>query len=431
MKKFLMVLLHLLGFPALIGVIVWQTMPMITAGISYGIMVFGGVILTVAFALIYFLIVLIMAKRKKKTVYRQTFVAIITSVAFLCGLWVVVDIAAPSLLAKATSSTVWYEDVTDDFQSRADVNKALLDEFITRNYKNKTLPQTLTKAEYIEQGFANEDVQNLIKSHFQSIDKDGYQTFFPGPWVDMANDSRLTIPVLINLLLNEREEEGMPFPLYDAATGKVADGPVCWSILDILGSPMEISLEMLKGYSFIIDVNEVQAIIKEVSDDLAAALKEEEVLGSPIYLGVNGGKGVIILTPSNQERGVLDYQSMAWLDSNGLLFLVVSIMSIRKFFLIWAGIMAVSVYAIGLLRKQNGNKEVADDERFSDPRINPYANPNFALEKAELGKFNYNPDSYFVLDGMKSPNYAAMSMQLNRDRMENVYKQYNVSDFNE
>ena len=83
MKKILIVILHLLGFPALIGLITYNSIDMIKGGISYGVFLFVGIIVTVLFALIYFLVVGIMAKSAKKknkqNIYRQTFVAMILS----------------------------------------------------------------------------------------------------------------------------------------------------------------------------------------------------------------------------------------------------------------------------------------------------------------------------------------------------------------
>ena len=127
MKTALKIILHLAGFPLLIALIVVFTLPVIQAGITYGVMVFVGLIVTVVMALIYYLVFFLMAKRGKKTIYQQTIVSIIVAVACLGGLWLAIDAFLPDVLADATSKTIFYEDLADDYKARAEVNKNLLD----------------------------------------------------------------------------------------------------------------------------------------------------------------------------------------------------------------------------------------------------------------------------------------------------------------
>jgi hypothetical protein len=102
----------------------------------------------------------------------------------------------------------------------------------------------------------------------------------------------------------------------------------------------------------------------------------EDITGSPIFLGIDGVS--IQLVPSNQSRGVLDYQSMGWLNSNGLLYIIVMLFSTRKLFLIWAAVLVVTNFMIGLLRgmgKELKDKEVKTSHQQAGS--SPYARPNY------------------------------------------------------
>ena len=72
MKKALQVILHILGFPALIALVVLINLPIIKGGISYGVMVFVGVIVAAVMALIYYIAFICVVKSKKKSILKQT-----------------------------------------------------------------------------------------------------------------------------------------------------------------------------------------------------------------------------------------------------------------------------------------------------------------------------------------------------------------------
>lgn len=395
MKKALQIILHILGFPALIGLIVYNSFEMIKDGISYGVFVFIGIIITVLFALIYFLVIGIMAKRAKRknkqNIYRQTFVAMILSFVMLGGFWIGLDLGIPDFLADATSNTIYYEDLADNYYARSIVNKELLDEYIKRNVANGNLKSTSLE-EYQAQGVRNEEVANLLKIHFKSIDKAGYVTF-SGPNIDLALADRMTISVLVHLLLDVREIPETEYYLYDKKTKEVDTSHVDWNILDMLGAPMDIvEIQMLgeEGYNeFIEGLGDTGEAVKLLAPN-AKAFREfisgivngivpgimQNITGSPIYIGFNDVK--LQLVPSNESRGVLDYQSMAWLDSNGLVYAIVMLFSTRKFFLIFAGWMVLSNFIIGMLRgmgeelkAKNIKKDNSNQYRQSRP-YNPY-----------------------------------------------------------
>lgn len=423
MKKFLLVLLHLIGFPLLIGVVVWKSMPIIQAGMSYGIFVFGGIILTCVFALIYYLAYIILAKGKK-SIYRQTLTLSLIAVIMLGAFWGVLDIAAPDLLSDATSGTIFYEDLTDDYEARVEVNKELLDVYIQRNVANGTL-SALTEEEYLEQGYANEEVQELLTQHFKSIDAGGYKTF-DAPWIDLANSDRLTMGVLVHLILDERVlEQEYPFPMYNEQEQKILEDPVNWSVLDMMGKPMDFEIAFIKDLGII--AIGAQGVVNNFLKSVSGALEDEVLLGSPIFIKLDAAAGKISLIPSNEIRGVLDYQSMAWLDSNGLIYLLCSVLGMRKYFLIFAGVILVTTYLIGLLRaslEKEDKKEIGLDSRAS-----MFADPQFKVERNRVALFNAQQESYFALsDPNAQYDYAAMQLKLMQDRERGVARKYTAEE---
>ena len=180
----------------------------------------------------------------------------------------------------------------------------------------------------------------------------------------MANSSRLTIPTLVHLLLDERELENVDYYLYDEALKEVKTDPVMWNVLDMLGKPMDISMDiegLLSGMEGFEGLSGMVPVLFGAIYKPAASLTES-LLGSPIY--VTYADKTITLTPSNESRGVLDYQSMAWLDSNGLLYAVVTLISVRNIFLIFAIWIILLNFAIGMLRGMGKeHKKVKYDEK--------------------------------------------------------------------
>ncbi|NLL56645.1 MAG: hypothetical protein GX242_05490 [Clostridiales bacterium] len=419
MKKALIIILHILGFPALLGYLTYKSIDMIKGGLSYGVFVFVGLIVTLLFALIYFLVIGIMAKKakkkNKKNIYRQTFVAMILSFCLLGGLWIGLDLGIPNFLKDATSSTIFYEDLADNYYARSVVNKELLNEYIKRNVENGNL-SSATLEEYQKQGVKNEEVANLIKVHFASIDKDGYATF-KGPNIDFALSDRMTIAVLVHLLLDTRKISDQEYHLYDAKTKDVVTDPVEWNILDMLGEPMDIAdIELLGDEGYKDFLNSLPAAAKGVlqlaapngeafrkfitntvnGENLKGVLPRmtEGITGSPIFIGIDGV--TIQLVPSNQSRGVLDYQSMGWLNSNGLVYAIVMLFSTRKLFLIWAAVLVVTNFLIGMLRGMGAELKEKEEQmqKEAQPATNPYMRAGYgAYPGVTYGSVAYPPSS--------------------------------------
>jgi len=346
MKKGLQVLLHILGFPAMLAVIAIVSVPIIADGMSYGIMVFVGLIVAVLMTVIYYVCFAIITKSKKKSKTKQTISLVLTVFFILCFFWIVVDIALPNFFADATSDTIYYEDIIDDYAARAAVNKALMDEYVRRNYMNGNLGGKVHSLEdeeeieelekYQKEGIKNDEVKKLLTIHFASIDGNGYATFTQ-PWISLATSDRLTIPTLIHLLLDERKFEELSDELYADAVEGLSRDPLKWkwNVLDMMGEDMALPMET----SFNGPIKIIGGVVAPLT---------EAIVGSPLIISANDES--IILIPSNEARGVLDYQSMAWLNANGLIYAIVTLMVTRKFFFIFGAFMIFSNFAIGMLR---------------------------------------------------------------------------------
>ncbi len=489
-KKALIIAINLLGFPLLVLLVSINLKHIIEQGKSYGIYVYAGLILTVVFALLYYVIMFKMMKRKKKSPIKQGIILALVAMLSLTGLWVAIENLAPNLLLGATSGTIYMEDLLEDYNSRADINKSLLDDFIYVNtYGNDNLVylhtkksednpnilvfklsekeagielrndlETLRKEErydeyheaivnwnlarkaayenYSKKGYASEQVKLLEAKTFASINDDGYVTF-KGPWIDMANGGRLTIPALIHLLLDYRDLAGRDLP--SIRNGELATGKVKWGVLDMMGPPAGISkmefkdvlkaereslrragnLTPEKEEDFNKRINNAQyANVREVPamampiellgdpalSDLLVGDKEhmelsaiasdlihfverlithEKVVGAPIYVGIDTERGELHLISSNVSRGTLGYQNAAWFNANGLTFMLSSVFSIRRLFLIFSGIIGLISISTGLIKQGKLHCEEEYEKKLQEINSNEEVNDAEFLENTD------------------------------------------------
>ena len=116
-------------------------------------------------------------------------------------------------------------------------------------------------AKYTSEGYKNKEVQSIIARDgkyniYDGLNLSGYESWV-GPWVDLANDSRMTIPVVLNLVLGQRtsvqtgDSKGKPketdvgtremqtvvheYPWYNPTTCKVEMLELGWTVLDMMG----------------------------------------------------------------------------------------------------------------------------------------------------------------------------------------------------
>ncbi|MDR2267452.1 MAG: hypothetical protein LBE09_07750 [Christensenellaceae bacterium] len=375
----LKVFAYVLGFPVLMAYTVYQSMFVIydsnvgTDNTTYMPYVFAGLLVMVVIWLLYLLVALItgmITKRRKtaRSAYIGTTVLVIASVILTTGVWFALDKYLPPILSSATSNTIHYSDLEEDYADRAYLHSEMLHDFIEMNIANARLDPA--KAEtYRSEGYQNEDVQKLIKESFQSIDNDAYRNW-PGPLINLADGSRLTIPVLIHLLFDERAAPSKPFTNYvgEGRGEENKDAPIKWAILDMQQDVMSLDLNLndllgdltgivmfvsegyfTEDYTGTIPIDDIMA-------SLATALADENVLGAPIYIDmklINAETGVIQikLVPNSETRGVFDYKRMAWFDSNYLIVAIISIFPLRNAFYIFGVFVAISSLAIGIIRK--------------------------------------------------------------------------------
>lgn len=388
MKKAIRIICHILGYPLLIALVLWATWPVMKNGGSYGIMAFVGLIVALVVTLVYYIAYICLVANKKKSKTSQTLTLVLVVFFSLCGLWIIADAALPDVLADAASHTIFYEDLVDNYQARADVNKMLLDEYIERNYLVGNLPdkparlpgekakltddEKKTLANYQKKGMRDKSVKELLTIQFASIDKNGYVTFV-APYIDMANGGRLTIPTLVHLLTDERTYEHVDYALYDKAAKEIKKDPVMWNILDMMGKPMDMELALLE------EIPILSVAIPLLNPYVMTAT--EKILGSPISLSVNGK--TLSLIPSNEARGVLDYQSMAWLNSNGAVYGITGLMATRNLFLIFAFWIILLTFIEGAAR--------GTGEEQRRPNTADYTPDGQRISRVASGTFSYEP----------------------------------------
>ncbi|HQC54416.1 MAG TPA: hypothetical protein PKX91_01665 [Clostridia bacterium] len=409
MKTVLKIFLFVIGFPALIALTVISSLTVFKEGNSYGFWVFIGLILAAVFFLAYLITFIVTEVKNKKSgtrkVAKKGLVAlVIVAFIFTSGLWFVIDVLLPGILDDATSGTLLFDDVRENYEDQAKVNAELLNKFITINYNNGNLDKNVSLSTYLEEGYKNERIKTLIHTNFTNIDQNGYASYTAtGPWIGLADGKRMTIPVLIHLLFNERDiKKDLPYllkydyipkevtvtikdedgniitqdpdgysPYYNLEEREDPEGGVTWTVLDMDGNPMEIKIgELLEGTglsSFII------GIIKgdtgtSIINTLRNIVADENVLGAPIYISIHvdevePSNTALVLGPSNTSRGMLGYKNSAWLNSNHLLFAVISIFPARIWLLIWGAMVVATSVTIGVI---NINSTKADDEGVED-----------------------------------------------------------------
>lgn len=224
LSKIFEIILHVLGFPLLLLVVTIVSMISLKGGAGYGLPIFVGMILTIVLGGVYYLAYFILTRQEKKRReklkgkieecerkglarpsdpgIRTGIVLAIVAVCTLAGLWGAVDNLLPNAIAGATSNTVYWEDLSDNWEARGEVHEELLETFITRSFYAGNL-KSKSLNDYLKEGITNKEVKELINKEFASIDKNGYATYV-GPSIDLAQKNRMTIPALVHLLLDNR-----------------------------------------------------------------------------------------------------------------------------------------------------------------------------------------------------------------------------------
>lgn len=134
---------------------------------------------------------------------------------------------------------------------------------------------------YTDMGYSSEEVKSLVArdgkyNMYDSLNLSGYESWV-GPWVDLANDSRMTIPVVLNLVLGQRpsvqtgDQKGGPknnpdetrvmqpnlhlYPWYNPTTCKVEMIEVGWTVLDMMGDGYTYNPDKIDGMDVTLPVD--------------------------------------------------------------------------------------------------------------------------------------------------------------------------------
>ncbi len=248
-------------------------------------------------------------------------------------------------------------------------------------------------------------INELIAIQYQSINANGYASF-SDPWIGFATGSRMTIPCLLHLLLDKRtvdpddidkldsptvtyheDEEGnivideVLLAVYDENTYGITLKPLSWTVLDMLGENQEFSLgsglkgALVDGVGGMVEedyredftelvLGLVDDIVESVPMTLTLLVADERVLGSEVYVDFDFDSGNLALVPADTEQGIvmsrqskelqgraaLDYMKMAWLNSNGLLYAIVMLLSVRTWFIYASAWIALMMLLDGCMR---------------------------------------------------------------------------------
>ena len=140
------------------------------------------------------------------------------------------------------------------------------------------------------------------------------------------------------------------------------------AIEDLLG-PRTLGA-LLQDVNFIINLalgmGEVQLV-----DGILQAVTEvimEATGGSGLYLNLcvnDAGDLEIAISPTNVEVGMHGYQYMTWMESNNLLFAVISVMSLREWLYIFGAVSVLMAFAAGMCReiKARVRKDIEDNAK--------------------------------------------------------------------
>lgn len=371
----------------MLGLVIWESWDMIMDNITYGFWPWAGVVVTALLLVVFTIIVLITGRKAKKAttvkkVRRGTAVMVVSSVLLTAGVWGAIDVFLPDILSDATSGTIKYTDLIENYEGESEYFADMLDEFITMNVANGNLSE-YTLEEYLAMGFTQE-VSDLIDNQYYSQHRVGYTVINAnGPWLTLADSDRMTIAAVVHLVINQRD-----YSYIDEETGEtmyknekyqvMVDGEyydVTWTILDMT-NPITLDLTSLLGdYSDILSlvdsafagVGGLDALTEALHDVLYEGIASEEVAGDAIniYFDLDGEDGFmgLIIDNTTEERGVFDYMHTAWFQSNGLLIAVTHLYATRHIIYFFAGIVAILALMLGFMRESQYKANFVDDKK--------------------------------------------------------------------
>lgn len=296
--------------------------------------------------------------KKKGNLKGMAFKLAIIPIAVIIGLMGIIDIAMPSLLKDATSGTILYEDVVDDYQG---VHEQLEDRF----NKFKEINGLGENVKFSDKAF-----QNVFNPIFESMDQ-AYNAFDKLA-IEMALDG--STDDLVNKLLDGR------FPLDVAITLMLATAPgngnnhnqnIFTTIkdnMDLIGNGlMSVILDLVGGNEA--DLNELldTILVEKTYDGISWNILQ--ILGTnPLDASANPNAAIYResvdefgFTTQEYMGACLGYQDMAWLNGLPMMFFI-PLMQLRPILYLFAALLAIfavaQYYAAEIYAKKN-DKEVS------------------------------------------------------------------------
>ena len=159
--------------------------------------------------------------------------------------------------------------------------------------------------------------------------------------------------------------QGTPMNIELALGSIVINEETGETVGDLIGS-----LKDVLGGAFESIATQLVPVLTVLNDAVAS----DALAGTPIYIGLDltefletGNLGLNI-SSTVQARGMWDYKKSAWLNSNHLLFAVISVFPARQWLYIWGAVVIFASLAIGAIRlKEYGG--AAEDTRTKDDVI--------------------------------------------------------------
>lgn len=335
------ILLYCVGFPilfiiALVKSIEWNSYGM------YGASAFAPLIAVIIVALLVLgiqALVYFLSAKKGKLGNKLMLKMLVVPVAVIVGLFGIIDMAMPSLLKDATSNTILYEDVVNDYQGMHDKLVVRVEEFKKKN----------GLAESVK--YQDEEFQKIFKPLFASMDK-AYNSFDK-----LAIEMALAQPDMMAGLLNGS------FPVKVAASlilktsdienannnNATLDELIAYNITAILDAVEElgkIGLDNLTTDNINNIVNKI--LVTKKFDGIEWNIFN--ILGENILFSEFDPNATIYKNTYNElgevtgrelVGGCLGYQDMSWLNGIPQMFFI-PLMSVRETFYIFAGILALA-----------------------------------------------------------------------------------------
>ena len=134
--------------------------------------------------------------------------------------------------------------------------------------------------------------------------------------------------------------------MFKSLLGPQTLGTLLQNLRNVLYALLETEMDELVG-----------GVLQAVTDVIMAATG-----GAGLYLnlGINDdGAFEIAISPTNVEVGMFGYQYMTWMESNNLLFAVMSVMSLREWLYIFGAVSVLLAFAAGMCREIK--KRIRDD----------------------------------------------------------------------